>query len=400
MNSAIIFEQFGPYHHARVAALQAASDEPVIPVQMAARTGIYEWTGAVPVECEGLVTLCPGSAESLSALGVFFAARRFFRDHEIGVVLLPSYSPSSSLAVLLAAMSCGVRRVMMNESHAGTERAKGWKRSLKRWLVGRFHAALVGGAPQKRHFAALGMDEATIFTGYDAIDDGFFAGEAARVREDPEGWRERLGLPDRYILSLGRMVGKKNLGCLVEAYAELRQRLGERAPALVIVGSGDQEPALRGQCTNLGLRVIESTAHEDSSLNTEHLKLNTHPSSVWMPGFRQIHENPAFYALAECFVLPSLWEEWGLVVNEAMACGLPVVVSQTAGCAEDLVKDGENGFQFDPTRPEELTDALATLALDPALRERMGAESRQIISRWGCGNFARNALAAIRAVNA
>jgi 1,2-diacylglycerol 3-alpha-glucosyltransferase len=288
----------------------------------------------------------------------------------------------------------------MNESHAGTERAKGWKRSLKRWLVGRFHAALVGGTPQKRHFAALGMDEATIFTGYDAIDDGFFAGEAARVREDPEGWRKRLGLPDRYILSLGRMVGKKNLGCLVEAYAALRQRLGDATPALVLVGSGDQEPALRGQCIELGLQIVDPIPDGRIPLKTENLKLNTHPSSVWMPGFRQIHENPAFYALAECFVLPSLWEEWGLVVNEAMACGLPVVVSQTAGCAEDLVKIGENGFLFDPTRPEELTNALATLALDPGLRERMGAESRQIISRWGCGNFARNALAAIQAVNA
>jgi len=399
-NSAIIFEQFGPYHHARVAALQAASDGPVIPVQMAAQTTVYEWTNAVPVECEGLVTLCPGRAEALSPVRLFFAARRFFTDHKIECALLPSYAPASSLAVLLAAMSCGVRRVMMNESHAGTERATGWKRTLKRWLVGRFQAALVGGLPQKRHFTALGMDPETIFTGYDAIDNAFFAREAERVRGDPEAWRKRLGLPDRYILSLGRMVEKKNLGCLVTAYAELRQRLGEHAPALVLVGSGDQEPALREQCADLGLRVIESTAHEASSLNTENLKLNTHPSSVWMPGFRQIEENPAFYALAECFVLPSLWEEWGLVVNEAMACGLPVVVSKTVGSAEDLVRHGENGFQFDPTRPEELTDALATLATDPALRERMGAESRQIISRWGCGNFARNALAAIRAVNA
>jgi glycosyltransferase involved in cell wall biosynthesis len=384
MKTAIIFEQFGPYHHARVAALQAASPVPVVPVQMAAHTTVYDWASAMPAACEGLVTLCPGGAETLSPIRLFFAARRFFRDQEIQTVLLPSYSPASSLAVLLAAMSCRARRVMMNESHAGTERAKGWKRTLKRWLVGRFHAALVGGAPQKRHFTNLGMDAEKIFTGYDAIDNEFFTREADLVRQNQEGWQKRLGLPSRYILSLGRMVEKKNLGCLTDAYSRLRKRLGEDAPALVFVGSGDQESDLRSQAIELGLKVAEAGRSD-----------NPAGADVIFYGFRQISENPAFYALADCFVLPSLWEEWGLVVNEAMACGLPVVVSQTAGSAEDLVRHGENGFHFDPNDPEALAFCLGNLIDNPIQREKMGENSRKIIADWGCANFARNALRAI-----
>ena len=393
MKTAIIFEQFGPYHHARVAALQRASDQPVVPAQMAALTSVYNWKNEVPVECAGLVTLCAGKAESLSPLRLFFAARRFFIEHGVETALLPSYAPATSMAVLLAAISCGVRRVMMNESHAGTERVSAWKRNLKRWLVSRFDAALVGGLPQKRHFTNLGMDPAKIFLGYDAIDNDFFVRESDRVWQDPDGWRCRLGLPARYILSLGRMVKKKNLGCLLDAYASLCQRLGPDAPTLVLVGSGDQEPSLRDHCANLDINVINSLVPNQEIL------LTGRERAVVFCGFRQINENPIFYALAECFVLPSLWEEWGLVVNEAMACGLPIIVSTTVGCAEDLVLHGENGFHFVPTRAHELTDALHAIATNPVLRESMGKKSRDIIADWGCQNFAANALAAIRSLN-
>jgi glycosyltransferase involved in cell wall biosynthesis len=114
-------------------------------------------------------------------------------------------------------------------------------------------------------------------------------------------------------------------------------------------------------------------------------------------GFRQIAENPVFYALADSFVLPSAYEEWGLVVNEAMACGLPVIVSRTAGCAEDLVRDGENGFRFEPTSASELAACLARLDESPSLRVLMGERSRDIVSNFGCGAFAAGALDAARA---
>lgn len=73
---------------------------------------------------------------------------------------------------------------MMNESHAGTELATGWKRWIKRQIVKRFDAALVGGEPHKRHFASLGIPADKIFTGYDAVDNDFFASRAADIRAE------------------------------------------------------------------------------------------------------------------------------------------------------------------------------------------------------------------------
>jgi 1,2-diacylglycerol 3-alpha-glucosyltransferase len=187
---AICFGQFGPYHHARVVALQAAAREEgirVLPVQIAAATATYEWkesneSRVKSKKCEGLWTLCEGTDEAASPFEVFLKARRLFREEKVDVAFLPSYSPARYFALFAAAKSLGIRTVMMNESHAGTEQATGWKRWIKQQIVKRFDAALVGGEPHKRHFASLGIPAGKIFTGYDAVDGAFFAQRADEIR--------------------------------------------------------------------------------------------------------------------------------------------------------------------------------------------------------------------------
>lgn len=184
------FGQFGPYHHARVAALQRAAAEQgvrVVPVQIAGATTTYEWTEgdesrATGNRCDGLKTLCEGTDEGASPFDVFLKARKLFREEKVDVAFLPSYSPARFFALFAAAKSLGIRTVMMNESHAGTEQATRWKRWIKRQIVKQFDAALVGGEPHKRHFASLGIPADKIFTGYDAVDNDFFASRADEIR--------------------------------------------------------------------------------------------------------------------------------------------------------------------------------------------------------------------------
>jgi len=126
--------------------------------------------------------LCEGADEAGSPLDVFLKARKLFREEKVEVAFLPSYSPARCFALFAAAKSLGLRTVMMNESHAGTEQATGWKRWIKRQIVKRFDAALVGGEPHKRHFASLGIPADKIFTGYDAVDNDFFASRADEIR--------------------------------------------------------------------------------------------------------------------------------------------------------------------------------------------------------------------------
>jgi hypothetical protein len=161
----------------------------VVPVQISSATATYAWSGGGE-RCHGLRTLCSKVEEDASPIEVFLHARRLFKIEKAEVVFVPSYSPARYLSFTLAAKSLGIRTVMMNDSHGGTEEATGWKRWIKRQIVKRFDAALVAGSPQKRHFASLGIPADKIFTGYDAVDNIFFASRADEIRAEAKKSRQ------------------------------------------------------------------------------------------------------------------------------------------------------------------------------------------------------------------
>jgi glycosyltransferase involved in cell wall biosynthesis len=410
----VLWAQYGPYHFARIAALKSHADpQPIHALEIASRTHDYEWSRSGATV--NLITLFPGDvAERLSFWRVFFRTRRSFAQLKLDVCFIPSYSPKQPLAALLAARSLGMRTVLMIDSHKGTMKTRWFGTWLKRRLVGLFDAALVGGSPQMAYIESLGMRRDKIFVGYDAVDNEFFAHRAADARARAAEFRHRYDLPGRYFLSLGRFLPKKNLCTLIRAY----RRFLDSAPAakthLVMVGSGEEEPNLRMLCDELRLPVYNKMS---AKIDVRDAGTADSSPGVHFYGFRQIEENPIFYALADAFILPSTFEEWGLVVNEAMSCGLPVVLSESVGSAEDLLRAGSppgaerctagkpplarsirrNGFVFDPKSVAGLTDALLALDADPALRQSMGQAGRLIVEDFSCDQFARSALKAANA---
>lgn len=450
---AVCFAQFGPYHHARVRALQEVSTRLIIPVEIAHRTETYLWNSDTVDHCHGLYTLCTGTVEEISAFKVFVRARRAFRRHGIRTALLPSYWPASSLALLVAAKSLGIRTVMMSDSHRRTERATGLRKLAKRIIVRQYDAALVAGSPHRSHFANLGVPLHLIFTGYDAVDNTFFAERSSSINSGRSNdarkvLRNSYRLPPRYFLSLGRLVEKKNLSSLITAYrmyVETCVESGKPPFSLVIVGSGPQQQQLHAQAMRMGLSVFDFTelapmgsehtlaqeGSDRSRFGTSGIAGNQNRQSdeapldgcVYFYGFRHSDENVLFYSLADAFVLASSSEEWGLVVNEAMACSLPVIVSREAGCAEDLVPGPgtadywsdssiqirSNGVLFDPASKRSLASALTFMfnagtsdAGAPCGRHasgltEMGERSQSIVLAFGCDNFARQAMSAVHA---
>jgi glycosyltransferase involved in cell wall biosynthesis len=195
----------------------------------------------------------------------------------------------------------------------------------------------------------------------------------------------------------------------MRAYRRFLDSAGGTNTHLVMVGSGEEETNLRLLCDELRLPVYNKMA---STLELRESNTADRPPGVHFYGFRQIEENPIFYALADAFILPSALEEWGLVLNEALSCGLPVIVSETVGSAEDLLRVGappgaehgtagkaqlaksirQNGFVFDPKSVPSLTDALLALDADPALRQAMGQAGRLIVGDFSCEKFAHGAL--------
>ena len=113
--------------------------------------------------------------------------------------------------------------------------------------------------------------------------------------------------------------------------------------------------------------------------------------------FQQADMTPLFFALCEAFVLPSTREEWGLVVNEAMACGAPVIVSKRVGSHFDLVEEGVTGFSFDPDDAAALAGLLGRIAGDEDLRVRLGVAGRKRIEDWKPDRFGREGVRALEA---
>jgi glycosyltransferase involved in cell wall biosynthesis len=367
----ILFHRLGPYHHARLRA--AATLMAVTAVELSAADDTYAWA---PVNgADGFRRLTLFHDRDVAHEKTVEVVRRVeaaLEESRPEAVAIPGWSDRGALATLRWCGRQGVPVVVMSESTAWDERRVWWKELIKRRVVKLCQAGLVGGSRHVDYLAQLGMQRERIMTGYDVVDNDHFEKGAKAAREQAAKVRQRLGLPERYFLACSRFVAKKNLRRLFQAFAKYVSAAGAGAWKLVLLGDGEERPELERLCIELGLGDY-----------------------VLMPGFKQYDELPAYYGLAGAFVHASTTEQWGLVVNEAMAAGLPVLVSKRCGCAADLVWQGDNGYTFDPNDGDGLSRYLLKMAGGERYREAMGRASRGIIERWTPGTFAEGLLKAV-----
>ena len=200
-----------------------------------------------------------------------------------------------------------------------------------------------------------------------------------------------------YFLASNRFVERKNLSRLLEGYkifqgSVFRIQAVEKKGVwpLVLLGDGELRGALEARCAELGLKIAMGFPHEgagstegqDLKLNSYKLKTPAVGGCVVFAGFRQIGELPSFYAGAGAFVHPALEEPWGLVINEAMASGLPVLSSRNVGAAEELVQEGKTGFLFDPGDVNSIAESLFKMfSMSEPDRRKMGVEAREMLER-------------------
>ena len=276
-------------------------------------------------------------------------------------VLVPGYYTLPAIAAALWTKLHGRRSVLMTESTAEDHTRSWWREAAKSALIrSLFDYAVAGGSAHRRYLDRLRFPSTRIASFYDVVDNHGFAEQTRALRSQGAA---AFNLPERYFLYIGRLAPEKNVATLLRAWIAYRQQGGTWP--LVLVGDGPESQALRNS-------AAASAFVED----------------VHFMGHRGSSQLPLFYAFAGCFVLPSTREPWGLVVNEAMACNLPVLVSNRCGCAEDLVSDSRNGFTFDPTDEAHLLQLLHRVSsLEQQQLEGMGHCSAEIISHYSPQNF-------------
>jgi len=378
---AVQYPSLGPYHEARLRAIvQAAPSERwrVVAMEMFREDSDYEWE---PVECDGVSWARHTVMDCSSAAGrgrrgalkraVWEALERISPQ----VLVVNGWGHRESMASLGWSRKRSCPTVLLNDSPRYNVRRHWWKEAAKKWLVRGCRAAFAAGRPQTRYARALGVPAVNVYhPGPCVVDNAAWKTAARSVRRRPHRERCRHGLPQRYFLTVSRFLDFKNLPFLIGAYARYRAAAGEGPHDLVLCGDGPDRD-----------RIMQTVAR----LRVE---------GVHLPGWVPQSRLAAYYALASCFILPSrAFEPWGLVVNEAMASGLPVLVSSQCGCAEDLVRNGRNGYVFDPNDRAELTDLMLRLSADAELRRRMGRASAQIIDDYSPAVAAKSFWLAVNA---
>jgi 1,2-diacylglycerol 3-alpha-glucosyltransferase len=404
---AVLFHRLGPYHFARLRA--AGRLLPIVAIESSGVDETYAWDVVAGADHFERVTLFDrADAQKLPAAEVASRVGLALGKVRPAVVVVPGWADFAALGALRWCLQNHVPAIVMSESTAWDETRVAWKEWFKRRIVGLCSAALVGGTPHKDYMVQLGMPAERVFLGYDAVDDSYFADKVAEVRSRESEIRARHGLPEKYFLASARFVEKKNLPRLLQAFAryrELAAKVENRKQPGEVASQRLHGPG-KAEIWDLVL-LGDGPLKSDLCHLISDLRLD---ACVHLPGFKQYDELPVYYSLASAFVHASATEQWGLVVNEAMASGLPVLVSNRCGCAQDLVQEGKNGFTFDPYNVEQLAQLMLKLSpLNPekgrgphgALRPQLsafGSESHRIISQWGPERFAKGLHDAVQTV--
>jgi 1,2-diacylglycerol 3-alpha-glucosyltransferase len=343
---ALIHTQFGPYHLARLAALRIHYPGPVLAIQLADQEALRHWTVDPTAD---LITVMPGTLETLSPRAIAQALGPVLEAQRPEALVIAGYHHPAMRAAFAWARRQSVPAILLSDSQQRDRRRFWILEHLKgQWLRRHCTAAFVAGSRAAAYLEQLGLPSDRLWRGYDVVQNDHF-----HPREHPTAAAPQF-------LYVGRFAPEKNLDRLLQAYHCYRHTTDASPWDLVLVGDGPQAAALR------------TLAHQ----------LDLGPGVQWA-GFRQWAELPTYYHQAAALVLPSLSEPWGLVVNEAMAAGLPILASTQCGCVPDLVFPGINGALFSPWDVAQLAQVLHQFSQrSPDHRQRMGQASQRLIAHY------------------
>lgn len=365
---ALIFSNCGPYHLARLYGLHdycCKINWRIVGIELSRFETEYPWrteSNALPFTVIPIIENQP--VEQIKFSYLLKQIHVVLSQLNPDILVIAGYASPAMLSALGWCLWHQKPAILMSESKEDDADRSWWKETFKKWVLTRYKAALVGGQPHKRYLVKLGMAPEAIFLGYDVVGNESF--HPHKIKHLPKK------LDRNYFLSSNRFIPKKNLFFLLSAYSAYRQTVGSDAWDLVLCGEGSLRPQIEQHINELEIKDF-----------------------VHLPGFLQQDELLPHFAHASCFIHASIQEQWGLVVNEAMAAGLPVLVSNRCGCFEDLIIEGVNGFGFDPENTQELTNLMVKMSSGAVDLQGMGQASLEHIQKFSPDYFAQSLIQAV-----
>jgi glycosyltransferase involved in cell wall biosynthesis len=368
MRVGIIFINIGPYHLERARATAQslrAKGYQLILIELTANTLNHPWQIQRKEDEFQWITLLESSTNyQKSKHSLILKMHECLKKLQIDILAIAGYSDLIMLSALLWCTWHRKPAILLSESQENDAPRSWWQETIKSWILKGCKAALVGGKPHKRYLIKLGMIPDSIFLGYDVV--GNAALHPIQIRHLPKP------LERPYFLAISRFIPKKNLLMLLSSYTTYRQIGGDNTWDLVLCGEGSLRPQIEQYIAEHGLK-----------------------NCVHLPGFLTQDELLSYFTHASCFIHASIQEQWGLVVNEAMAAGLPVLVSNRCGCFEDLVIEGVNGFGFDPENSQQLTDFMLKVSSGEVDLAKMGHAALEHIQKFSPDYFGQGLMQAV-----
>lgn len=226
---------------------------------------------------------------------------------------------------------------------------------LTKHIIKNVDAVVVPGKLSKDFHMRLGANPEKIFLAPNIVNNNKLIAYSSKLKLDTNRVKKELNLTDKkIILCVGQLIKRKGVEYLIEAYTSLKNE--QDNICLVVVGDGILKEKLKQKCNDLYLKDVIFTG--------------------WVSEDQKI----MYYSVADLFVLPTLEDVWGLVINEAMCCGLPVISTKAAGATWDMIIPGENGYIIESKNVDELYSSIKRILFDEESKKRMSCKSLEIIS--------------------
>lgn len=292
---------------------------------------------------------------------------RYLDENKFDVVVALGWTMPNTFVVWLNSKLGSRAVVLWDESIPHT--AEGFKKIsmplLKRYF-GSFDGYLAASSACIEYMVQMGAPRERVELMPQITDNAFFDRESAQYRVQKQELKRAFGIGTPYVvLYVGQLTPRKNVLTLLDAFRNLAATRDD--VSLVLVGKGRLLAELKARTAAYHLQ-----------------------DRVFIENFVSQAILPKFYALADVFVLPSVYDTFGVVVAEAMACGLPIVTTPTVGASSSIVVENQNGLLVNASDTGGFTAAFEKILADQELRVRMGTESRRIIADWNVERLAQN----------
>ena len=354
---------------------------------VAAQPGVNRFCGCDTPEIGEIIRKAASRKQKTESADSNFSVQlSAFSVSQFDAFIVSGWHLKSYWQAVRACRRAGIPVLVRGDSQLRTPRSW-WKRWAKemvyRQLLRQFDGFLVVGQRNREYLTHYGVAEKKMFFAPHFVDNEWFKEKAETLKSRKAEIRTAWGADDGTFVALfvGKFQEIKRPGDLLQALAKLNGRADlpvgqdarQRGPTVisVFVGAGELENELRATATRLGVR-----AH--------------------FAGFKNQSELPACYAAADVVVLPSESETWGLVVNEAMACGTPAIVSDAVGCAPDLIEEGKTGFVFPAGNVAALAARLQSVAQSRPLIKAQKKSLAEKMTTYSVQTAVAGTVAAVR----